>query len=191
MDFPRWHHLCYVSCPASWISSSFILTTWQRTNSFLHPISLGLPGPAIDANHRQPNRNHCRTQKNHPAPQMGHSYPDYTHKYRRLHRLDPSTHGTSCQPNVGFTPSNIPQLKLTGYSFVRINDYWDRISKALILVVDAALNWYFLRTVKIRLLQQNRLTKYEPLVSFNAKLMVVSIAMDVKEPQARIYSIIH
>ncbi|KEY74433.1 hypothetical protein S7711_04471 [Stachybotrys chartarum IBT 7711] len=64
-------------------------------------------------------------------------------------------------------------------TFVRINNVWDRISKVLILIVDAGLNWYFLRTVKKRLLEQNGLTKYKPLVAFNAKLMVVSIAMDV------------
>jgi hypothetical protein len=49
----------------------------------------------------------------------------------------------------------------------------------LILIVDAALNWYFLRTVKNRLVRQHRLTKYAPLVGFNAKLMVLSIGMDV------------
>jgi hypothetical protein len=62
--------------------------------------------------------------------------------------------------------------------FVDINNVWDKISKVLILIVDAALNWYFLRTVKIRLVKQHGLTKYAPLVGFNAKLMVVSIAMD-------------
>ncbi|RSL89779.1 hypothetical protein CEP51_001070 [Fusarium floridanum] len=61
---------------------------------------------------------------------------------------------------------------------VQINEYWDRVSKVLILLVDAGLNWYFLRTVKKRLLQQHQLKKYEPLVGFNAKLMIVSIAMD-------------
>ena len=65
-------------------------------------------------------------------------------------------------------------------SYVRINFYWDRMSKVLILLVDAALNWYFLRTVKIRLVEQHNLKKYEPLVGFNAKLMLVSIAMDVR-----------
>ncbi|KAM5344217.1 hypothetical protein ACJ41O_012754 [Fusarium nematophilum] len=62
--------------------------------------------------------------------------------------------------------------------FVQINEYWDRISKVLILLVDAGLNWYFLRTVKKRLIEQHRLKKYEPLVGFNAKLMIISIAMD-------------
>lgn len=56
---------------------------------------------------------------------------------------------------------------------------WDRISKILILIVDAGLNYYFLRTVKQRLVMQHGLSKYAPLVSFNAKLMVVSILMDV------------
>ncbi|KAJ4264361.1 hypothetical protein NW762_005559 [Fusarium torreyae] len=61
---------------------------------------------------------------------------------------------------------------------VRINEVWDRVSKVLILIVDAGLNWYFLRTVKKRLVEQHRLKKYEPLVGFNAKLMVISILMD-------------
>lgn len=63
--------------------------------------------------------------------------------------------------------------------FVTINKYWDRTSKVLILLVDAGLNYFFLRVVKSRLVNYHGLTKYAPLVSFNAKLMVVSIAMDV------------
>lgn len=65
--------------------------------------------------------------------------------------------------------------------FVAINNVWDKISKVLILIVDAGLNWYFLRTVKIRLVQQHGLTKYKPLVGFNAKLMVLSIGLDVSK----------
>lgn len=65
---------------------------------------------------------------------------------------------------------------------VKINNVWDKISKVIILVVDAYLNWYFLRTVKTRLVQQHGLVKYQPLVGFNAKLMIVSIAMDVSLP---------
>ncbi|GKT65052.1 hypothetical protein ColTof4_07442 [Colletotrichum tofieldiae] len=63
-------------------------------------------------------------------------------------------------------------------TFVAINHYWDRLSKILILLVDAGLNWYFLRVVKTRLLNQHGLVKYKPLVGFNAKLMILSIAMD-------------
>ncbi|TDZ17850.1 hypothetical protein Cob_v009176 [Colletotrichum orbiculare MAFF 240422] len=63
-------------------------------------------------------------------------------------------------------------------TFVHINHYWDRISKVLILLVDAGLNYYFLRVVQKRLLAQHGLVKYKPLVGFNAKLMILSIAMD-------------
>ncbi|KAH7143714.1 hypothetical protein EDB81DRAFT_796219 [Dactylonectria macrodidyma] len=62
--------------------------------------------------------------------------------------------------------------------FVTINRYWDCTSKVLIMILDAALNWYFLHIVQKRLVQQHNLIKYKPLVSFNAKLMVISIAMD-------------
>jgi hypothetical protein len=64
-------------------------------------------------------------------------------------------------------------------TFVNINNIWDKIEKVMILLVDAGLNWYFLRTVKNRLVGQHGLTKYAPLVGFNAKLMVLSIGMDV------------
>lgn len=63
--------------------------------------------------------------------------------------------------------------------FVNINNIWDKISKVLILIVDAGLNWYFLHVVKVRLVQQHNLVKYKPLIAFNAKLMVLSVAMDV------------
>lgn len=65
-------------------------------------------------------------------------------------------------------------------SYVDINRYWDRISKCLICLVDAGLNWYFLRVVKQRLVEQYGLMKYEPLVNFNARLMVVSVMLDVR-----------
>jgi hypothetical protein len=63
--------------------------------------------------------------------------------------------------------------------FVDINNVWDKTSKVVIMIVDAGLNWYFLRTVQTRLVSQHGLVKYQPLVGFNAKLMVVSILMDV------------
>lgn len=64
-------------------------------------------------------------------------------------------------------------------SYVDINTYWDRASKFIIMALDAVLNWYFLRTVEQRLVRQHNLKKYKPLVSFNAKLMVLSLTMDV------------
>ena len=62
---------------------------------------------------------------------------------------------------------------------MNINTYWDRTSKVIICIVDAGLNYYFVRTVKQRLVKYHGLIKYAPLVSFNLKLMVISIAMDV------------
>jgi hypothetical protein len=55
------------------------------------------------------------------------------------------------------------------------------MSKVLILLVDAGLNWYFLHIVKKRLLEQHGLMKYKPLVSFNTRLMILSVAMDVSK----------
>ncbi|UKZ78142.1 hypothetical protein TrVFT333_005876 [Trichoderma virens FT-333] len=92
---------------------------------------------------------------------MGHRSYHYLHQHSGLLHLDSSTY---CSP--------VSEL------YVRINEIWDRISKILILIVDAGLNYYFLRTVKKRLVVQHGLSKYAPLVSFNAKLMVVSILMD-------------
>ncbi|EOA86778.1 hypothetical protein ACJQWK_08267 [Exserohilum turcicum] len=59
-----------------------------------------------------------------------------------------------------------------------INEYWDRIEKGLYLLVDAILNWYFLRTVKANLIK-NGLTKYNDLVKFNQKIVILSLCMDV------------
>ncbi|MCJ1392371.1 hypothetical protein MMC18_005238 [Xylographa bjoerkii] len=63
--------------------------------------------------------------------------------------------------------------------YVDINKYWDRTSKIIICLVDASLNWYFLRTVKNRLVKYHGLKKYAPLVTFNFRLMIVSICMDI------------
>jgi hypothetical protein len=49
----------------------------------------------------------------------------------------------------------------------------------IILLIDAALNLYFIRSVKQRLVKYHGLKKYAALVTFNARLMVVSILMDV------------
>ena len=76
------------------------------------------------------------------------------------------------------TSSRFKQL-INNCRYVLINKYWDRTSKCLICLVDAGLNWYFLHTVRVRLVNYYGLVKYAPLVSFNAKLMVVSVTLDV------------
>ncbi|KAK8095257.1 uncharacterized protein PG998_014481 [Apiospora kogelbergensis] len=64
-------------------------------------------------------------------------------------------------------------------AFVEANKYWDKISKFLICFIDVGLNWYFLRIVKQRLVKYYGLKKYAPLAAFNAKLMVLSVGMDI------------
>lgn len=68
--------------------------------------------------------------------------------------------------------------ELTRSRYHYINEWWDRVEKGLYLIVDAMLNWYFLRTVKSNLIN-NGLTKYNKLVRFNQKMVIVSLLMDV------------
>jgi hypothetical protein len=59
-----------------------------------------------------------------------------------------------------------------------INEIWDRIEKVLYLLVDGVLNWWFLKTVKSSLIN-NGLNKYNKLVRFNQRIVVLSLCMDV------------
>jgi hypothetical protein len=72
----------------------------------------------------------------------------------------------------------IPARLQISHKYKKINEYWDRIEKGLYLLVDALLNWYFLKTVKANLIQ-NGLTKYNKLVKFNQRIVLVSLLMDV------------
>jgi hypothetical protein len=72
----------------------------------------------------------------------------------------------------------IPARLQTSRRYHVINEYWDRIEKGLYLLVDALLNWYFLKTVKANLIS-NGLTKYNKLVRFNQRIVAVSLLMDV------------
>ncbi|RYP91773.1 hypothetical protein DL770_002117 [Monosporascus sp. CRB-9-2] len=76
-----------------------------------------------------------------------------------------------------FIPSHtVPPRSQT---YVDVNRIWDRMSKVLICLVDAGLNWYFSRTVKNRLVKQHGLVKYRRIVGYTNKLMIVSVLMDV------------
>lgn len=120
---------------------------------------------------------------------MGNCCYYYLHQYCRLLHLDPVAHCAPSKRSVSpfiCVSNTLHSVRMTDpkyNSYVKINEVWDRISKILILLVDAGLNYYFLRTVKRRLVLRHGLTKYAPLVSFNAKLMVVSILMDVRQTQ--------
>lgn len=56
------------------------------------------------------------------------------------------------------------------------------MSKIIICLVDASLNWYFLYTVRKRLVKYHGLKKYASLVRFNFRLMAISISLDVGLP---------
>lgn len=53
------------------------------------------------------------------------------------------------------------------------------MSKILICLVDAALNVWFVRIVRQRLVRFHGLAKYAALVRFNTYLTMVSVGMDV------------
>jgi hypothetical protein len=72
----------------------------------------------------------------------------------------------------------IPARLQTSATYEQINNWWDRCEKVLYLIVDAVLNWYFIRTVQVRLVSKG-LKKYEPLVTFNCWIILFSLAMDV------------
>ncbi|KAH8146716.1 uncharacterized protein LAJ45_09090 [Morchella importuna] len=61
--------------------------------------------------------------------------------------------------------------------FVHINEVWDRCEKVIYLVVDAILNWYFVRVVRQRLVKQGS-AKYNRLVVFNIRIIFLSLLMD-------------
>ncbi|KAI5778164.1 hypothetical protein EDC01DRAFT_376485 [Geopyxis carbonaria] len=62
--------------------------------------------------------------------------------------------------------------------FIKINTIFDRVEKSIYMVIDASLNWYFVRVVKRQLLDDG-LAKYKPLVDFNVRIVLLSICMDL------------
>jgi hypothetical protein len=69
------------------------------------------------------------------------------------------------------------KLMLTLPSYIHINNIWDRTEKGIYLLVDGALNFYFIRVVRTNLVV-NGLQKYNRLVRFNERIIVVSLLMD-------------
>ncbi|OAG02223.1 uncharacterized protein CC84DRAFT_1053118, partial [Paraphaeosphaeria sporulosa] len=62
--------------------------------------------------------------------------------------------------------------------WIRVNTIWDRTEKVLFFLLDAALNWYFVRVVKRNLIG-NGMEKYRPLVRFNQRMILISLLMDL------------
>ncbi|KAF2269535.1 hypothetical protein CC78DRAFT_604253 [Lojkania enalia] len=72
----------------------------------------------------------------------------------------------------------IPARMEVSETFIHVNEIWDRIEKVIYLVIDLALNAYFLYLVRSRLITKG-LTKYQSLFKFNAGIILVSLSMDV------------
>ncbi|KAL5407216.1 hypothetical protein PMIN06_003811 [Paraphaeosphaeria minitans] len=72
----------------------------------------------------------------------------------------------------------VPARMQTNDTYIFVNKIWDRIEKVIYLIIDAALNWYFLRVVKANLIN-NGLQKYNKLFRFNQKIILLSLLMDV------------
>jgi hypothetical protein len=72
----------------------------------------------------------------------------------------------------------IPARLQISARYVRINDIWDRCEKVIYLVVDGALNYYFIRIIQKRLVNRG-LSKYRKLVRFNMWIIGFSLSMDV------------
>lgn len=62
--------------------------------------------------------------------------------------------------------------------YIHINEIWDRVEKVIYLVMDAALNGYFIKTVRKNLVA-NGLQKYSSLLNFNVRIIFISLLMDV------------
>ncbi|PWW76936.1 hypothetical protein C7212DRAFT_279255 [Tuber magnatum] len=71
----------------------------------------------------------------------------------------------------------IPARLQISERYIHINDIWDRCEKVIYLVVDAILNWYFITTVRQRLVKQGS-GKYNRLVKFNVRIIFLSLTMD-------------
>lgn len=79
--------------------------------------------------------------------------------------------------NADNVSSGIPARLQISKRYIHINEIWDRCEKCIYLLVDGALNYYFIRTVKTRLVSQG-LVKYDRLVKFNQFMVVLSLSMD-------------
>ncbi|EXK76098.1 hypothetical protein FOQG_19143 [Fusarium oxysporum f. sp. raphani 54005] len=72
----------------------------------------------------------------------------------------------------------IPARLQISERYIWINEWWDRVEKAIYLIVDGALNYYFIRIVQRNLVVVG-LTKYRSLVKFNMCIVGFSLSMDV------------
>jgi hypothetical protein len=75
----------------------------------------------------------------------------------------------------------IPARLQINDTYIKINNVWDRIEKAIVAIVDVGLNFYFIHLIRAKLIA-NGLTKYTKLYHFNLTMIALSLALDVSYP---------
>ncbi|KAK0430276.1 hypothetical protein EV421DRAFT_1913138 [Armillaria borealis] len=71
----------------------------------------------------------------------------------------------------------IPAQLQINSSYMSLDKWWDKFEKAIYLLLDLALNILFIRMVKGRLVDHG-LKKYDRVMRFNQRIIIVSIGMD-------------
>ncbi|KAK0438486.1 hypothetical protein EV421DRAFT_1906733 [Armillaria borealis] len=72
----------------------------------------------------------------------------------------------------------IPAQLQINSSYMGLDKWWDKFEKAIYLLLDLALNILFIRMVKGRLVDHG-LKKYDRVMRFNQRIIIVSIGMDI------------
>ncbi|KAL4786293.1 hypothetical protein BJX76DRAFT_355364 [Aspergillus varians] len=72
----------------------------------------------------------------------------------------------------------IPARLQISEKYVWINERWDRCEKVIYLLVDGALNFYFIHIVRSNLVSAG-LRKYKTLIYFNTSIIGMSLGMDI------------
>ncbi|KAM5354071.1 hypothetical protein ACJ41O_000721 [Fusarium nematophilum] len=97
---------------------------------------------------------------------------------RRAYRLKVGVAVLITAVNISVYNIWIPARLQISDRYVWINEWWDRCEKVIYLLVDAALNFYFIYIVRVNLVMSG-LTKYRRLVHFNMFIIGFSLSMDV------------
>ncbi|KAH6974813.1 hypothetical protein EDB80DRAFT_657459 [Ilyonectria destructans] len=72
----------------------------------------------------------------------------------------------------------IPAQLQISKTWVNVNHIYDRIEKAIFLVIDASLHLYFIYLIRVKLIA-NGLDKYTPLFRFNMFMVAISMSLDI------------
>ncbi|KAJ4289407.1 hypothetical protein N0V88_006887 [Collariella sp. IMI 366227] len=72
----------------------------------------------------------------------------------------------------------VPARLQISETFIRANNIWDRMEKAIFAVIDLCLNAYFMHLVKSKLVAHG-LTQYMLVYKFNLVMVTISISLDV------------